>query len=83
MKPVIQLNLFLTVTGALEVFDLPFVLTKGGPAGASQTYVQRVVDTAFAFNNYGMASAMSVILIFIVVVVLLLQQLVLNRGGDK
>ncbi|RUT35592.1 sugar ABC transporter permease [Paenibacillus zeisoli] len=83
MKPVIQLNLFLTVTGALEVFDLPFVLTKGGPAGASQTYVQRVVETAFAYNNYGLASAMSIILLFFVVFVLLIQQLVLNRGGNK
>jgi len=83
MKAVIQLNLFLTVTGALEVFDLPFVLTKGGPAGASQTYVMRVVDTAFAYNNYGLASAMSIILLFFVVLVLLIQQVVLNRGGDK
>jgi raffinose/stachyose/melibiose transport system permease protein len=83
MKHVIQLNLFLTVTGALEVFDLPFVLTKGGPAGASQTYVQRVVETAFAFNNYGLASAMSVILIMIVVIVLVMQQLVLNKGGNN
>ncbi|MFP4977305.1 carbohydrate ABC transporter permease [Paenibacillus sp. CN-4] len=83
MKPVIQLNLFLTVTGALEVFDLPFVLTKGGPAGASQTYVQRVVDTAFAYNNYGLASAMSVILLLFVIAVLLVQQFVLSRGGNK
>lgn len=82
MKPVIQLNLFLTVTGALEVFDLPFVLTKGGPAGASQTYVQRVIETAFAFNNYGLASAMSIILLFFVVAVVGLQQFVLSRGGS-
>ncbi|MNJ49733.1 Lactose transport system permease protein LacF [compost metagenome] len=83
MKPVIQLNLFLTVTGALEVFDLPFVLTKGGPAGASQTYVQRVIDTAFQYNNYGLASAMSIILLVFVVLILVIQQWVLSRGGDK
>ncbi|OAB48208.1 carbohydrate ABC transporter permease [Paenibacillus antarcticus] len=83
MKAVIQLNLFLTVTGALEVFDLPFVLTKGGPAGASQTYVMRVIESAFAYNNYGLASAMSIILLLFVVIVLLLQQFVLSRGGDK
>ncbi|WP_334074311.1 MULTISPECIES: sugar ABC transporter permease [Paenibacillus] len=83
MKPVIQLNLFLTVTGALEVFDLPFVLTKGGPAGASQTYVQRVVETAFAYNNYGLASAMSIILLFFVVAVVAIQQFVLSRGGGS
>ncbi|GAA0133278.1 sugar ABC transporter permease [Paenibacillus sp. YSY-4.3] len=82
MKPVIQLNLFLTVTGALEVFDLPFVLTKGGPAGASQTYVQRVVETAFAYNHYGLASAMSIILLFFVIIVVGLQQFVLSRGGN-
>lgn len=82
MRPVIQLNLFLTVTGALEVFDLPFVLTKGGPAGASQTYVQRVVETAFAYNNYGLASAMSIILLFFVIAVVGLQQFVLSRGGS-
>lgn len=82
MKPVIQLNLFLTVTGALEVFDLPFVLTKGGPAGASQTYVQRVVETAFAYNHYGLASAMSIILLFFVIIVVGLQQFVLSRGGS-
>ncbi|SET88164.1 carbohydrate ABC transporter permease [Paenibacillus sp. NFR01] len=81
MKPVIQLNLFLTVTGALEVFDLPFVLTKGGPAGASQTYVMRVVDTAFAYNNYGLASAMSVVLLLFVIVIVGAQQFVLGRGG--
>lgn len=83
MKPVIQLNLFLTVTGALEVFDLPFVLTKGGPAGASQTYVQRVVETAFAYNHYGLASAMSIILLFFVILVVGLQQFVLSRGGSS
>lgn len=83
MKPVIQLNLFLTVTGALEVFDLPFVLTKGGPAGASETYVQRVVQTAFQFNNYGLASAMSIILLLFVIAVLAVQQFVLSRGGHK
>ncbi|GIO43117.1 MULTISPECIES: carbohydrate ABC transporter permease [Paenibacillus] len=83
MKPVIQLNLFLTVTGALEVFDLPFVLTKGGPAGASQTYVQRVVETAFAYNNYGLASAMSIILLFFVILVVGMQQFVLSRGGSS
>ncbi|MEI0736501.1 sugar ABC transporter permease [Paenibacillus sp. JTLBN-2024] len=56
---------------------------QGGPAGASETYVQRVVDTAFAYNNYGLASAMSVVLLGFVVIVLAVQQFVLSRGGNK
>lgn len=76
---IIELNLFLTVTGALEVFDLPFVLTKGGPAGASETFVMKIIETAFQFNNYGLASAMSVVLLLFVIVVLSIQRYLLNR----
>ncbi|WP_407669627.1 carbohydrate ABC transporter permease [Paenibacillus kobensis] len=79
---IIELNLFLTVTGALEVFDLPFVLTTGGPAGASETFVMKIISTAFQFNNYGLASAMSVVLLLAVVAVLSVQRYFLNRGND-
>lgn len=78
---IIELNLFLTVTGALEVFDLPFVLTNGGPAGASETFVMKIIETAFQFNNYGLASAMSVVLLVFVVLVLSVQRFLL-KGRD-
>ncbi|TYP79740.1 carbohydrate ABC transporter permease [Paenibacillus methanolicus] len=79
---IIELNLFLTVTGALEVFDLPYIVTKGGPAGASETFVMKIVETAFQFNDYGLASAMSVVLLAFVVVLLSIQRYLLNRGGQ-
>ncbi|MFC4102000.1 carbohydrate ABC transporter permease [Paenibacillus xanthanilyticus] len=79
---IIELNLFLTVTGALEVFDLPYIVTKGGPAGASETFVMKIVETAFQFNDYGLASAMSVVLLAFVVVLLSIQRYFLNRGGQ-
>ncbi|MBM7565946.1 carbohydrate ABC transporter permease [Paenibacillus sacheonensis] len=79
---IIELNFFLTVTGALEVFDLPFVLTNGGPAGSSETYVMKILETAFQFNNYGLASAMSVVLLLFVVVVLSIQRLIFSRKGE-
>lgn len=79
---IIELNLFLTVTGALEVFDLPFVLTNGGPAGASETFVMKIIATAFQFNNYGLASAMSVVLLLFVVFFLSVQRYFLNKGRD-
>jgi raffinose/stachyose/melibiose transport system permease protein len=79
---IIELNLFLTVTGALEVFDLPYILTKGGPAGSSETFVMKIVETAFQFNNYGLASAMSVVLLFFVVLVLSIQRFLLKGKGE-
>lgn len=81
MRKIIELNLFLTVIGALEVFDLPFVLTKGGPLAASKTYVQQTVETAFQYNNFGLASAMSVLLMIVVIVVVTAQRRIV--GGKE
>lgn len=82
LTKIIELNMFLTISGALSVFDLPFVLTAGGPAGASTTFVFKTVETAFQFNNYGLASAMSVILLLITIVILGVQSKVINRKGE-
>lgn len=82
LTKIIELNMFLTISGALSVFDLPFVLTSGGPAGASTTFVFKTVETAFQYNNYGLASAMSVILLLITVVILGVQSKVINRKGE-
>lgn len=79
MTKIIQLNMFLTLSGAIAVFDLPFVLTHGGPAGASETFVLKTVETAFQFNNFGLASAMSVVLLVLTILVLGLQNLVIKR----
>ncbi|MFC0212314.1 carbohydrate ABC transporter permease [Paenibacillus chartarius] len=82
LTKIIELNMFLTISGALSVFDLPFILTNGGPAGASTTFVFKTVETAFQFNNYGLASAMSIVLLLITVVILGIQNQVINRKGE-
>lgn len=82
LTPIISLNMFLTLSGALAVFDLPFVLTKGGPAGASETFLFKTIETAFQFNNYGLASAMSVVLLLFTAIILVIQNIVINRKGD-
>lgn len=79
---IIELNLFLTIIGALEAFELPFLLTNGGPLGASETFVTRTVATAFKFSNFGLASAMSIVLIVIVILVLGLQRALMRRWDN-
>lgn len=63
--------LFVTVVGSiglLQVFEEPFVMTRGGPLGSTQT-VAFSVYSQFSFGNYGYASAMSYVL-FVAIVVL-------------
>jgi multiple sugar transport system permease protein len=58
---------------ALQVFDPIFVLTQGGPAGATTTAVFYIYETAFEFLQLGYASALSVALFLIILVFSLLQ----------
>jgi multiple sugar transport system permease protein len=57
------------VIGAFQVFDVPFIMTGGGPANATQTVVMLVYSNAFTVQKMGLAAAISYI-IFIVVLIL-------------
>lgn len=62
---------FVTVIGSiglLQVFEEPFVMTRGGPLDSTLTVAQSVFSQ-FSFGNYGYASAMSYVL-FVVIVLL-------------
>ena len=80
IRKVIELMLILTLTGALEAFDIPYVMMLG--ANGTTTFVIQTVDTAFKFQNYGLASAMAVVLLAIVLLVILVQRKLLFKGGD-
>lgn len=58
---------------ALQLFDPIYVLTSGGPAGATTTAVYYIYETAFQFLQLGYASALSVVLFLIILVFSLLQ----------
>ena len=73
IKNIVFLNLILGVSGALSVFDIPYIMTSG--ANGTMTFVIQTINTAFKYNKVGLASAMAVILLFIVVVVSSIQKI--------
>lgn len=50
----------LLITGALKAFNLIFVMTQGGPNGATEVPTMMVYFNGFKFYNYGYASAVAV-----------------------
>ncbi len=67
---------FLSVTGtiaALQNFDQVYVMTRGGPAYASATYMLYVYVTGFQYFEMGYASAMAWLLAVVVLLVTWLQ----------
>ena len=56
-----------------KIFDQVYATTQGGPAGASQTVIMLLYDTAFKFFRFGDASVMAVFVFVTLMVVTLLQ----------
>ncbi len=66
ISPVIFFNLVMAIIGILQVFDMPFMMTRGGPNRASYFYTYYLYDNAFTFLKMGYASAMAWIQLLLV-----------------
>lgn len=63
IKDIILLTLTMCLTGALRGFDIPFLLTGGGPGNASELMSTYMYKKAFSSNQYGYGSALAVFII--------------------
>lgn len=73
--------LFATVTGvigAVQVFEEPFIMTRGGPGNASRTAVMVMYEHAFKDIEYGYGSAIAVVL-FLVIMAFTATQMWMSR----
>jgi len=73
LKRTILLVAVLQVIASFQIFGQVFILTRGGPNGATRVSIQHVYETAFRDAELGYASAMSVFLFVVMVAVSALQ----------
>ncbi|MBO0884154.1 MAG: sugar ABC transporter permease, partial [Mycobacterium sp.] len=74
LGPTIRIWIFLSVIGSLQLFDMVWIMTQGGPADASQTMATYLFHNGFQANEFGYGSAVAVILVAICAVFALLYQ---------
>jgi len=65
LGPTIRVWIFLSVIGSLQLFDIVWILTLGGPANASGTMVTYLIQNGFRSTEFGYGSAVTVILFII------------------
>lgn len=82
LRPILVLVLVITVTGSFQVFDTVAVTTGGGPGNASRVIQLYIYEQAFERNNFGYASALSVVL-FVVLIGVAFAQMRLMRAGES
>jgi raffinose/stachyose/melibiose transport system permease protein len=80
LGPTIRISIFLSIIGAIQLFDMVWVLTGGGPIHSSETMAVTMFQYGFRRSEVGYASAISVAMFLIsLVFALLYQRFVMRR----
>jgi raffinose/stachyose/melibiose transport system permease protein len=80
LGPTIRISVFLSIIGSIQLFDLVWVITSGGPNHSSETMAISMFQFGFKRYQMGYASAISVAMFMISLVFsLVYQRYVLRR----
>jgi raffinose/stachyose/melibiose transport system permease protein len=83
LGPTLRVSVFLSMIGALQLFDMVWVMTAGGPLNASNTMAIAMFKAGLRNNQMGYGSALAVILfLFGLVLALAYQRFVLRRDVE-
>ena len=69
------------VLGSLKCFDLPYVLTKGGPNYTTEFFSTYINKKSFEMFDQGGASALTVIMLLIAMIITFFQMRLYTRNG--
>jgi multiple sugar transport system permease protein/raffinose/stachyose/melibiose transport system permease protein len=65
----------ISTIGVLKIFDLPFVMTSGGPGHSTETIAITIYNESFLANKIGYGTALSLMLFILVLLISSLQTL--------
>lgn len=85
LKPMMVFGITLSVIGGLQLFEEPFIITggRGGTDQAAMTTAMYMFRTAFEFNEFGTASAISWLLFIAIALLTWLTNVIFVRSGMK
>ena len=69
ISPTMLVASVMAIISALQIFDQPWVLTRGGPGDETRTAVMVIYESAFRQLDFGGASAVGIVLTLLIMVV--------------
>jgi multiple sugar transport system permease protein/alpha-1,4-digalacturonate transport system permease protein len=83
LRPVTFLITVLLTIGSFKVFDLILVMTNGGPGQSTLVLSQYIYQKGFVNNEFGYASAISIVLFAICFLITVAQFVISRRGSER
>ena len=69
VSPTLLVASVMGIISALQVFDQPYVLTRGGPGDSTRTVVMVIYESAFRELEFGRASAIGLVLMIAIMLI--------------
>jgi sn-glycerol 3-phosphate transport system permease protein len=79
LSPVVFFLIIVSIINAFQSFGQIHILTKGGPAGATEVFVYSIYKEAFLNYQFGTGSAMALVLFAIILILTVIQFAILER----
>ncbi len=79
LQPVMLVNVTLSLMGGFGVFDIPYVMTEGGPANSTLVMALHIYIQGFKFYKFGYAAALSYVLLTLVTILAAIQMRLMGR----
>ena len=73
LRPTTFFASIMMIISCFKIFDVVAIMTEGGPGRATKMLVYYIYDVAFMQNKYGLASAISMVLLTIVLIITVIQ----------
>ena len=83
LAPSITINLVNSTIGALKIFDLPFIMTSGGPGHATESLAMMMYTYSFGLDKMGYGTAISILLVVVILIISGIQTVVLRKREDE
>lgn len=79
LSPTTFFVLIISLINSFQVFDQVWIMTEGGPAGATSVLVEQIVNNAFRYGRMGYAATISWVLFILVFAVTVIQSRVQKK----
>jgi multiple sugar transport system permease protein len=83
LKGVSLVTVLLLLVTNFNSFTIPWIMTGGGPAGASEIWITHIYSLAFGRIRFGLASAYSVVLFVVMMTLGWIYVRALTRGDER
>ena len=83
LAPAITISIITSSIGAIRIFDLPFIMTGGGPGFATESLAITIYRNAFKYFNMGYSTALSFVMFLFITAIAIIQLVYLRKREES